>query len=450
MSRLCHVWATAAAVAGVIGAGTAIAADSARHVKNLQAVQEVRSGKRTVADACWWGFDPDDATDALQAAIDSGAKTVIVPDLGKDWNVRPIRLAGNQELVLEKGVVVAAKRGEYRRGSDSVFTASNVDNVAIRGTGAVVRMQKEDYIVGTVLEQLGWERWFGPYSKAEWRMCLAIRGCAHVRVEGLTLADSGGDGIYIDGGKKSGCSRDVLLKNVVCDNNYRQGLSVISVDGLLAEDCIFRNTWGTPPSSGVDLEPDSPDQKIVGIVFRRCAFVDNYGDGIEVFLPHQAPRSAPISVLFENCRVASRRGPAIRVAKIFDDGPTGQVEFRNCQVDGSEGYAIKVQDKSPQSARVRFVGCTIRDAARNRNYRDTWAPVVLAARKGKRIARFGGIDFIDCRVEDRLERPAVVVSGDAELVDVGGSIAVDSPHAVKIDAGARQPAIGIRVERAKR
>lgn len=50
------------------------------------------------------GFDEDDATHALQSAIDSGTKKVVVPNLGTDWNVRPIRLAGDQELVLEQGV----------------------------------------------------------------------------------------------------------------------------------------------------------------------------------------------------------------------------------------------------------------------------------------------------------------------------------------------------------
>ena len=70
---------------------------------NPTAIQEVLDGKRDVANAAWWGFDQDDSTDALQAAIDSGAKTVIVPAMGQDWIVRPLTLASNQELVLEKG-----------------------------------------------------------------------------------------------------------------------------------------------------------------------------------------------------------------------------------------------------------------------------------------------------------------------------------------------------------
>ena len=43
------------------------------------AIAEVAAGKRTTANAAWWGFSKNDSTAALQAAIDSGAKTVVVP-----------------------------------------------------------------------------------------------------------------------------------------------------------------------------------------------------------------------------------------------------------------------------------------------------------------------------------------------------------------------------------
>jgi hypothetical protein len=33
-----------------------------------------------------------------------------------------------------------------------------------------------------------------PYGKGEWRMCLTLLGCRNVKVYGLRLASSGGDG----------------------------------------------------------------------------------------------------------------------------------------------------------------------------------------------------------------------------------------------------------------
>lgn len=160
-----------------------------------QAVQGVLAGKRTVARAAWWGLDEEDATEALQAAILSGAKRVIVPNLGRDWVVKPIRLAPNLELVLEPGVVITAKRGEYTGKTDSVFTAQDVVHFSLDSYGAVIRMQKLDYVVGKVSIEFGWDRWFGHYERAERRMALALRGCENVRIYGVTLRDSGGDGI---------------------------------------------------------------------------------------------------------------------------------------------------------------------------------------------------------------------------------------------------------------
>ncbi|MEO0078905.1 MAG: ATP-binding cassette domain-containing protein, partial [candidate division WOR-3 bacterium] len=217
--------------------------------------------KRRVASAAWWGFDEEDATEALQAAILSGARRLIVPNMRRDWIVRPIRLASELELVLEDGAIITAKRGEYRGRGDSVFTAQDVRNLTVRGYGATIRMHKEDYIVGKVLLDFGWNRWFGQYEKAEWRMTLSLRGCENVRIYGLTLRDSGGDGIYVAGGRRP-YSKNVYIRDVVCQNHYRQGISVISAEDLTVENSVFRDTWGTPPSSGVDIEPDSPQERV--------------------------------------------------------------------------------------------------------------------------------------------------------------------------------------------
>ena len=446
--RLLHFKRALTGVFFVSNILAAVGVEVAPIEKNPQAVQEVIAGKRSEANAAWWGFNEDDATDALQAAIRSGAKRVIVPNVGMEWIVRPIQLAGEQELVLEKGVVITAKRGEYRGGGDSVLNADNLTNLVIRGYGATVRMQKEDYIVGKVLKDLGWNRWYGQYEKAEWRMALGIRGCTNVKVEGLTLRDSGGDGIYIQGGGKLSYSKDIHLKGVICDNNYRQGISIISVDGLLVEDSSFNNTWGTPPSSGVDIEPDTATERIKNVVFRNCRFNDNYGDGIEVFLANLRTNSENVSILFDHCNVTSRRGPGIRVTRVGDDGPDGLIEFRNCVVEGTEGYGLKVRDKSADHARVRFVECVVRDAARDRQFADMWTPVALEASQSDRQKKLGGVDFVDCVIEDTRDRPALIARSELGLFDVTGNITIRNPHGLKTEFCAKQEGVTLQVKEA--
>ena len=415
---------------------------------NPSAIAEVQSGKRTEANAAWWGFNADDTTDALQAAIRSGAKKVIVPNLGRDWIVRPLQLVSGQEIFFEPGVVLTAQRGAYRGGGDSVLNADNLTNLVLRGYGATVRMQKEDYIVGKVLKDLGWTRWYGQYEKAEWRMPLAIRGCVNVTVEGLTLRDSGGDGIYVAGGGNRSYSQAIHIKDVVCENNYRQGISVISVDGLLVEDSQFNNTWGTPPSSGVDLEPDSPHELMQNVVFRNCTFKDNYGDGIEIFLANLRSNPPPVSILFERCNISSKRGPGIRVTRIHDDGPTGLIEFRNCNIEGTEAYGLKVRDTSADRAKVRFVECVVRDAARDSQFADMWAPIALEASQSDRQKQFGGVEFVRCTVEDERARPAILAKAETGLFNISGDITVRSRHPIKADLGEKSENVTLRINEA--
>src|ERR1039458_585216 len=127
---------------------------------------------------------------------------------------------------------------------DSLLSATGQSNLVIRGYGRTLRMQKRDYQNP-------------PYSKAEWRMGIALRGCRHVLIEGLRVESTGGDGFYVDGGGTFGWSEDITLRNCTAYDNHRQGLSVISVENLLVENCLFANTWGTAPEAGIDLEPDT-------------------------------------------------------------------------------------------------------------------------------------------------------------------------------------------------
>ena len=407
-------------------------------MKNIDAIEDIQSGKTTVANAAWWGFDPEDATDALQSAIDSGARRLIVPNMRSDWVVRPIKLASNQEIIFERGTVISAKRGEYRGGGDSLFTAQDVENLSIRGYGATFRMWKQDYINGLVLEQLDWHRWYGQYPKAEWRMTLSIRGSKNVDVFGLTLKDSGGDGIYVDGGKERRYSENVHLRDIICNNHYRQGISVISAENLSVENCEFSNTWGTPPASGVDIEPDLADQRVKNVVFSGCRFIDNVGDGIEVFLAHTSNETEDVTLRFEDCYVSSQHGTGIRVTKISDNGPGGSIEFENCTVDTTVGYGIKVQEKSLKGARVTFTNCSVINGAQDKQFGGEWSPISLSLPQPDIVQTMGGIDFINCFVEDNRNRPAVEFTqpkSDYPLHDITGDITVLNQNGVRSELG---------------
>ena len=122
------------------------------------------------------------------------------------------------------------------------------------------------------------------YTHAEWRHVLCFKSCGGVRVTGLTLADSGGDGIYLGVGRCGVPCSEVVLRDVVCTNNYRQGISVIHARNLLIEGCTFTGTWGAVPEAGIDFEPNLEWEGLENCVLRNCVSENNRGDAYTFYL----------------------------------------------------------------------------------------------------------------------------------------------------------------------
>ncbi len=94
-----------------------------------------------------FGYNPTDATECLQKALDSGERQLVVDRQDGGWNVRPLKLTkGNVEIVLEPGVVIRAKKGEFVDGYDTLLSVEGATNVVIRGgEGSGIAMNKADY-----------------------------------------------------------------------------------------------------------------------------------------------------------------------------------------------------------------------------------------------------------------------------------------------------------------
>ena len=412
------------------------------NARNEQAVIEVTSGRRTVANAAWWGFNSEDSTQALQAALNSGARTLIIPYMSQPWIVRPLQLRSSQEIVFEPGVVILAKKGEFQGSGDSLFSAVGQSNLVLRGYGATLRMRKPDYQSE-------------PYKKAEWRMGIALRGCLNVLIEGLRVESTGGDGFYVDGGGAMGWSQDITLRNCTAYDNHRQGVSVISAANLLIENCVFANTWGTAPEAGIDLEPDTENNRLVNCVIRNSVFENNNGNEILIYLKQLSRKSKPVSIRFEHClaRMMDARlrtpepGPkhglngvaGIAVGEIKDDGPGGLIEFINCVTEATGKEGARIYDKSTLSARVRFVNCAFSNPwiLPDTSSGEPRVPILLQLRRPESTRNFGGIDFQNCSIYDKVSRPPVLLQeqkGGFGLRNVHGTVLVE-PGTPAMDLG---------------
>jgi len=322
-------------------------------------IARVASGELSEARASWWGWNAEDATASLQAAIASGAATVTVERMEGPWVVRPLRGASNQRIVFERGVEVVAKKGEFMGLTDCLLAYDRATNVVLSGYGATLRMHRADYDAA-------------PYKKGEWRHCLKLLSSQNVVVEGLTLEESGGDGIYVGeiGERASSWKlpcRDIMIRDCRCVRNYRQGISVISVDGFLVENTEMSDTSGTAPQAGIDFEPNHRDQVLRRCILRNCDLDRNKGSGVEIVIASLDARSEPVDIAIENCRMRDdKKGLAYIVqGKRINGYPTGRISVDRCVISNTTCRAgIDVWNKPADSVALRFSDCKVLDCRR--------------------------------------------------------------------------------------
>ncbi len=385
---------------------------------NLEQVARVMDGTLKEARASWWGFDPRESTDALQAAIRSRVPRLIVDNMGAPWITDRLTGVSDQEIVFEPGTEVLAKKDAFTGKSDALFTLAGVTNVTLRGPGATLRMRRADYDAP-------------PYVRAEWRHVLSIKSSANIRIIGLTLAESGGDGIYLGSLKPAWPNRDILIRDVVCDRNYRQGISVISAENLLIENTVMRDTAGTPPAAGIDFEPNHAGERLKNCVMRNCLTENNYGDGYEFYLPNLTAASEPVAIRLENCRSRGDRS-ALRVitGNAEADAVRGTMTVAACRFEQAQRNAVVIGRKPPHGMALTLDRCVIAGCAAGTN---VFADLLLTARNEDQ-SPVGGIRLAEVTIEQPDARPWITCQSGAEyetVADLSGTVALRQPGAAE-------------------
>lgn len=272
-------------------------------------------------DASTFGFNFTDSTAALQAAIDSG-QNVYVPNMGADWIVSPIMLThSNQEIRFESGVVVSAKPGAFQAVDDALFTASGKSNITLNGYGATLVMRKSDY------QQ-------APYAPAEWRHGINLLDVSGFEILGLSIKSTGGDGIYVGANSQSGYSQDIVVKDVLLEDNHRQGISIISVKNMLIDNAVILNTQGTAPEAGIDFEANYDAQRIANVTVRNTIIQGNNTYGI--LFAGSIDLAEPISVDIENVTIVGNGADGIRLYQ-----PIPGVSITDSLVVGNSGTGLR-------------------------------------------------------------------------------------------------------------
>jgi polygalacturonase len=209
-----------------------------------------------------------DDTSAFQSAINSlpsSGGTITVPAGTYMIDaVRSINMRSHVRLQLSSGAKLAALPNSAQR--SNVIKVSQVTNVEITG-GAIVGERAKH--VGTT---------------GEWGMGINILASSKVYVHDVTVSDCWGDGLYIGAIGSAGhatASTDVTVRNVVSNNNRRQGLSFGPVDRVFVYTSTFSNTHGTKPEAGIDIEP-SVQGISKNIRIEASKVTGNAGSGMEL------------------------------------------------------------------------------------------------------------------------------------------------------------------------
>ncbi len=382
---------------------------------NPKLVEEVMSGKRTEACVSWWGFDAKDSTEFLQSAINSKVPKLIVDKQASAWVTRPLTGVSNQQIVFAKGTELVAKKGAFQSRDECLFSFQECENVTLRGErkdrgkSAHIRMNKADYQSSA-------------YEKSEWRHGLALYGCRNVLIQDLTIEETGGDAIYLGAAFGKGPNENVVIRRVDCNNNHRQGISVITAKNLTIDDCWLRNTSGTAPEAGIDFEPNSPKEFLVNCVVRKCVSEGNSGSGFLIVPQQMNSSSEPVSITIEDCVSRGNKQHAIHLCGNPKDAAGGSLRVNRFKSSDDSMAGLSVQFNY-NGLRVELTNSAFLGSAVGDTF---FAPFYLQD-VGSENPPAGVISFSRVTVKDELDRPIIRVRGHkgSGQEDITGGITLE-------------------------
>ncbi|HRY71162.1 MAG TPA: nucleoside hydrolase [Phycisphaerae bacterium] len=361
-------------------------------------VREVMSSRRQEARVSWWGFNPADSTAHLQKAINSKVKRLILDRQASPWITRPLTGVNGQEIVFEAGTELVAMEGAFRAKSDCLLSFRECEDVVLRGERAdggkstLIRMRKQDYQSAA-------------YENSEWRHGVAFFGCRNVLVQDLTIQDTGGDGIYLGAGLKHTPNRQVTIRRVDCNANHRQGISVISAEGLLIEDCRLRHTDGTAPKAGIDFEPNHPADSLVRCVLRRCIAESNAGTGFQICPQFLNSQSKPISIHLDQCVSRGNQQHAIHLCSNPKDPPVGRLRITRFLAENDGMAGLSVQFNPHDAVRIDLEDSVFRDCA----LKEPFFPPLYVQGLDVEGRPVGNLHFDNLTVKDDRDRPILKI-----------------------------------------
>ena len=276
----------------------------------------------------------------------------------------------NYGLKLKKNTTLYLKTTLFAEGNDlPLYTIISVSsNTVIYGGSIIGDVGRHTYVDG---------------STSQWGMGIKVYNSENVTIDGVHISKCTGDGIYIGGGvvseieDYSQASKSIIIKDVVSNDNRRQGISITCADGVYVENSIFSNTGRTEsvaPGCGLDVEPNK-GQSVRNIHFKNCKFLNNnIAKDVSIGgYSVQGDKCSVRQILLEDCEVTgtvcvlsgsvvisrcSMRSLRLHLVRM----PKEKVSFDSCQITNGSGVSISTSSSIADKETVpeySFKDCTL-------------------------------------------------------------------------------------------
>ena len=264
-----------------------------------------------------------DDTAAIQRAIDavSAAGGGIVDIPAGNYMINTLHQTGysyeRAGLVLKSNIIVRMADGAVLRAipngerSYQIFSITHVDNVHIMG-GKLIG--DRDTHIGN-LGQTGYG--------------VRITDATNVVIEDLYAGEFWGDGVFL--GEDS---RNITLYRVICDHNRRQGMSIVGGHNVKILESEFKRSDGTPPKSGIDIEPEGDHPIVSGVEIRNCLFE---GSSTGFVVSNQYSNSVAENIIFADNIVRGNK-TAINLVGIQSGEVTGNTIYHDQSITENDTH----------------------------------------------------------------------------------------------------------------
>jgi hypothetical protein len=173
-------------------------------------------------------------------------------------------------------------------------------------------------------------------------------------------------------------------------------LSIINVDGLQVTNSSFRNSNGTAPQAGIDIEPDKPTQVLKRIELQDILLEGNSGCGLEIEFGSYIGSQEAVSIVARNVWSSNN---SVGLSVLSNVRLRGSIDVSNLTVDGTSralGAGIDLVDQSVDGAMVTIRDSLVRRVASVGSRGP--APVMLARHappKPSRALEVGQVNLIN-------------------------------------------------------